>query len=192
MRFKVGDKVKVRKDLKNGYFSIYDLEDYQNDKIFTIESERKYKLSGYVYKLLEDNKINYDFRGDMLIPAEEEIILKAIKNEQGFYEIRMPKEIKVYSYGRNRGGYEYINCIKKVEILDDIEKEYLRAVIKPFRDRVKNIEKAEDCIRNEFITLNIKSINGFDERIALPYFKRGTMYKNMITDKKYSLEELGL
>ena len=185
MKFKVGDKVKVKKDLKNGYCGIDNLEDYQNDKVFTIEQG-----IGNVHKLLED-KAGYYFIEEMLIPAEEEIILKAIKNEQGYYEIKLPKEIKIYSYGGN-GDYDYIKCIKKEEILDDIEKEYLRAVIRPFRDRVKNIEKAEDCIRNEFITLNIKSINGFDERIALPYFKKNTMYKGMELEKRYTLEELGL
>lgn len=117
---------------------------------------------------------------------KEEIILKAIKNEQGFYEIRMPKEIKVYSYGRNRGGYEYINCIKKEEILDDIEKEYLSNVIKPFRDKVKYIKKNHSNI-GEYITICV-----FGEFVNFPYFKKGTMYKNMEIDKKYSLEELGL
>lgn len=122
----------------------------------------------------------------------KEIILKGVKNEQGFYEIRMPKEIKVYSYGRNRGGYEYINCIKKEEILDEKEKEYLRAVIKPFRDRVKYIIKIKGCMENEYIAIYIKSINEDSERVALPYFEKNTMYKGMEVSEKYSLEELGL
>lgn len=180
MKFAIGDKVKVRKDLKNGYCGIDNLEDYQNDKVFTIEQG-----IGNVHKLLED-KAGYYFIEEMLMPAEEEIILKAIKNEQGFYEIRMPKEIKVYSYGRNRGGYEYINCIKKVEILDKQEKEYLRAVIKPFRDKVKYIGK-NFSNGSEYISINV---NG--EFVIFPYFKKGTMYKGMEQNKEYTLEELGL
>ena len=81
MKFKVGDKVKVRKDLRNGYFGIENLEDYQNDKIFTIKSGREYKFYGYLYELLED-KIYYDFKEDMLIPVEDglqERINKAIE-----------------------------------------------------------------------------------------------------------------
>ena len=153
--------------------------------MITIKSEREHKLSGYVYKLLEDNKINYDFREDMLIPAEEEIILKAIKNEQGFYDIRMPKGIRFYSYGGN-GDYDYIKCIKKEEILDDIEKEYLSAVIKPFRDRVKYIQKKHNNVC-EYITICV-----IGESVSFPYFKKGTMYKNMKINKKYSLVELEL
>ena len=79
---------------------------------------------------------------------------------------------------------------EKEEILDEIEKEYLSAVIKPFRDRVKSIKKSR--MENEFITIHIKSINGGDERIPLPYFKKGTMYKGMEKHKEYTLEELGL
>ena len=79
MKFVIGDKVKVRKDLKNGHCGIDNLEDYQNDKVFTIEQG-----IGNVHKLLED-KAGYYFIEEMLMPAEEEIILKAIKNKQGFY-----------------------------------------------------------------------------------------------------------
>ena len=71
MKFKVGDKVKVRKDLKNGYYCIVNLEDYQNDKVFTIKREFEDFEKANVYTLLED-KIKYHFREEMLIPAEEE------------------------------------------------------------------------------------------------------------------------
>lgn len=77
-------------------------------------------------------------------------------------------------------------CIKKEEILDDIEKEYLRAVIRPFRDRVKYIGK-NFSNGSEYISINV---NG--EWVIFPYFKKGTMYKGMEINKKYSLEELGL
>lgn len=185
MKFKAGDKVKVRKDLKNGYYGIDDLKDYQNDKVFTIETISSIGgESKYCYTLLEDEE-GYFFREEMLIPANEEIILKAIKNEQGFYEIRIPKEIRIYSYGGN-GEYDYIKCIKKEEILDEKEKEYLRAVIRPFRDRVKYIKK-NTYYEKEFIDIGVNK-----ERIGLPCFKKGKMYKNMKIDKKYSLKELGL
>ena len=185
MKFKIGDKVKVKKDLKNGYCGIHNLEDYQNDKVFTIETISIGEKSKYCYTLLEDEK-EYFFREDMVIPANEEIILKAIKNEQGFYEIRMPKEIIVFSYGRTIEGYVYIDCIKKEEILDDIEKEYLRAVIKPFIDRVKYIKK-HTRHEKEYIDIGMEG-----ETILFPYFNKNTMYKGMEQNKEYTLEELGL
>lgn len=184
MKFKIGDKVKVRQDLENGYYCIGNLEDYQNDKVFTI-SEGEHKLSEYVYKLLED-KINYEFREDMLIPANEEIILKGVKNEQGFYEIRIPKNLLFVGSHTELGIIRIMEFKEKEEILDDIEKEYLRAVIKPFRDEVEYIKK-NLCGNQEYIEI---VING--EWLNFPYFKKGKMYKNMEFDKKYSLEELGL
>lgn len=75
---------------------------------------------------------------------------------------------------------------EKREILDEKEKEYLRAVIKPFRDRVKCIQKSYNNFY-EYITICL-----IGERVPLPYFKKGTMYKGMEKNKEYTLEELGL
>ena len=80
------------------------------------------------------------------------------------------------------------------EILDDAEKEYLSAVIKPFKHRIKNIIKighTQDVF--EYISLKIKSIQDIDEEAVLfPYFRVGTMYKGMKANKEYTLKELGL
>lgn len=77
-------------------------------------------------------------------------------------------------------------------ILDDVEKEYLSAVIKPFRDKVISIAKFyEESIDNNFIEIEVNQ-SYCNEYIDLPYFKKGTMYKGMILDKGYTLEELGL
>lgn len=78
-------------------------------------------------------------------------------------------------------------------ILDGAEKRYLSAVIKPFRSRVKWIRKyylscqefIQICVFNGDETLNWMT---FD----LPYFKRGTMYQGMETDKRYTIQQLGL
>ena len=84
----------------------------------------------------------------------------------------------------------------KEDILDEEEKKYLSAVIKPFRDRVVYIHKVKAGECNQFISIKVKRYD-YDEEdsneyIDLPYFKEDTMYKNMETDKKYTLEELGL
>lgn len=76
-------------------------------------------------------------------------------------------------------------CIEE-EILDEKEKEYLRAVIKPFRDGVKYIKK-NTYYEKEFIDIGVNK-----ERIGLPCFKKNTMYKGMEKYKEYTLEELGL
>ena len=83
--------------------------------------------------------------------------------------------------------------IIKVEqpILDDVEKEYLSAVIKPFRNKVYAIAKYDDGVDNYYIQIMIKQ-NVYFEYIDLPYFKKGTMYKGMELKKEYTLEELGI
>lgn len=83
-------------------------------------------------------------------------------------------------------GYETVFEREK-EILDETEKEYLKAVIRPFRDKVKGITK-EECKNKQYIAIDIKD----DSSIDLPVFEKDTMYKNMKTGYMYSLEELGL
>ena len=76
----------------------------------------------------------------------------------------------------------------KPPILDDVEKAYLSAVIKPFRDRVKYITKYIYPAKEEYLLIVI--YNG--ERMSFPTFKKETMYKGMKVYEEYTLEELGL
>lgn len=78
-------------------------------------------------------------------------------------------------------------------ILDDVEKEYLSAVIKPFRKHIINIRKTE-YYKYEFIEIVIyRTDEGAScEVFSFPYFKKDKMYKGMEISKEYTLEELGL
>lgn len=77
----------------------------------------------------------------------------------------------------------------KGPVLDNAEKKYLSAAIKPFRKMIAYIVKAQDfddgkqCIR---IILQ----NG--DGMHFPYLDDDAMYKGMEVNKEYSLEELGL
>lgn len=75
--------------------------------------------------------------------------------------------------------------IVEKEILDEEEKKYLSAVIRPFKDRVEFISK--NRFKREYIAIKVEG-----EIITLPYFKANTMYKGMELCKKYILKELGL
>ena len=78
---------------------------------------------------------------------------------------------------------------RKEPILDDVEKEYLTAVIKPFRSRIKHIVKLEtDNCSRQYVFI---SLHG-NECIAFPYFKANTMYTGMDIWHNYTLEDLGL
>lgn len=89
--------------------------------------------------------------------------------------------------------------IEDKDVLDEIEKKYLKSIIKPFKDRVEYIEKkiSTDCIDNAFyyITIAIKSVvnDNIMEITSLPYFKsESKMYEGMNLNKEYTLKELGL
>lgn len=77
------------------------------------------------------------------------------------------------------------------QILDKEEKEYLSAVIKPFRKRVDYIAKW--CCDSAPLDKTFITVRFIDtDTITLPYFNKNTMYKGMELNKKYSLKELGL
>lgn len=79
-----------------------------------------------------------------------------------------------------------LEIIVHPQVLDDAEKRYLSAVIRPFWGRVECIIKTTiGCEEHILIQLN-------GDLATLPRFKKGTMYKGMDADKWYSLEELGL
>lgn len=75
----------------------------------------------------------------------------------------------------------------KGPILNEKEKEYLKAVIKPFRDRIVYIMKGE--LGQEYILVCLGKDGG---TMSLPGFTPGTMYKGMKMGRHYILEELGL
>lgn len=85
-----------------------------------------------------------------------------------------------------------------VPLLTPKEKEYLSSVIYPFKDRVMYIIKHCGVVGvSEDISIEVKADRDlskyvFSDAIFLPDFKVGTMYKSLITGKKYTIEELGL
>ncbi len=87
------------------------------------------------------------------------------------------------------------------DILDEEEKEYLSAVLKPFKNKVISIKKliydtifvGSDYHPTYSINIQVKNkFSGFGiQNIQLPFFQND-MYKGMEVDKEYTLEELGL
>lgn len=140
------------------------------------------------------------------------ILRSAFLNEGGIWAISLDKDAlwtmgkmkendRIIVYGLNGGkeiysltyeDYRDISAKHNKEItpiIDDVEKEYLSAVIKPFKDKVKCItkekcgDKCKDCIQ---IVLDD------NERALLPCFNSGAMYRRMEYGREYTLEELGL
>lgn len=80
----------------------------------------------------------------------------------------------------------------KKPILDEKEKEYLSAVIKPFRNRIIHIVK-RNAVIYEYIVIRFWEIGSKNiTNMYFPVFRKDTMYTGMEINKEYSLEDLNL
>lgn len=207
-KFKIGDRVKSI--LKNEYHGVRygDIGKVQEDscvpyvrwdrigeivafneenliKFYTYEDLKKAPIgikitfqNGYLIKFDKErvygviNGIYYNGNIDYIIlflkgKVTDERFGKIIKIEEPIYQT-------VYEH--------------KEEILDEAEKRYLKAVIRPFRARMKYIMKEDiNYATKEYIRIDLGR-----EMINLPKFDSGSMYKGMKLNKGYTLEELGL
>ncbi len=85
---------------------------------------------------------------------------------------------------------KWLDMEHKEPILDDAEKRYLSAVIRPFRNKIYTIAKwRSNSGDSEWLSFIGEVKFG---TFYLPSFKAGTMYKGMKLYRKYTLEELGL
>lgn len=73
------------------------------------------------------------------------------------------------------------------DILDKEEKEYLSAVIKPFRHRIEYIRKFKS---GSALCISIKMID--NDFMYFPNYVNTIMYKGLVLDRRYTLKELGL
>lgn len=216
MKFKIGDKVKLNKNIKDFRYgragvsyeeigTIIRINKYRNTVDFPSHASwdgtvEELVLAKYTYEDLKKSpigtKITFE-NGLVLVKVRERDArcdeftngvanrntndLKNLKDSwlEGYFgkiiKIEEPEYKTVYEY--------------KPEILDETEKRYLRGVIRPFREKVRDIEIIQDkSMSREFITIRFKD----DGDLDFPYFQINTMYKGMEKDKKYTLEELGL
>lgn len=102
-------------------------------------------------------------------------------------------------YGMDNSLYDgdYQNVIKWLNeehpILDDVKKRYLGNLLRPLNTEKTFIRKRDTADGLEYIAICcLGRPDGCLESFCLPPFEIGTMYKGMETDKRYTLEELGL
>lgn len=167
IKFKVGDKIR----------GISDEYNITNKDMYLGEVK---KVEEYCIKILVLKHKNLNVIGETYYAFNPEGNFEIVKNKNKKFFKKLPNDFTGTLEVEN--GY-----IVEKEILDDVEKEYLSAVIKPFKDKVKYIRKY-DCPIGEFIEIGISN----DAAITFPNFKKGTMYKGMELNREYSLEELGL
>lgn len=101
------------------------------------------------------------------------------------------KIVKEYACTNEAGIKKFLEWLEEEyvpEILTEREKAYLSVVIKPFREKVEYVYKI--CLeidKREYLEISLE--NGV---ISFPCFEKGTMYRGMELNKRYTLEELGL
>lgn len=161
MELKVGDKVKLNKNVKEFYYGIGGVGYDEIGKVIRIDG------NDIIVTFLSF----YGWRG-----LKHELVLV---NRKKFFK-NLPNDFTGIIEVEN--GY-----IVDKKILDEEEKEYLSNVIRPFRDKVGCIAK-KIFGGKEYIKLTIKN----DCDIDFPSFEKGTMYKEMETNKEYTLKELEL
>ena len=162
MKLKVGDKVKLNKNIKEFTFGTGGVDYDEIGKI------TRFNICG-------DIVVDFPtYRG--WLGLEKELVLV---DKKKFFK-KLPNDFTGTIEVEN--GY-----ILEKEILDEEEKEYLTNVIKPFRNKVEYIIK-RIFRKEEYIKIVIKN----DCDMYFPSFKKGTMYKGMEEEKEYTLEELGL
>lgn len=135
------------------------------------------------------NKDKYNLAHLHIVERAEETILGS---NITYVEIKYDgKIVKEYAYTNAAGIKKFLEWLEeeyKPSILDDVEKAYLSAVIKPFREKVEYIQKCFDLGSKAYIYIYVKKCGS----MIFPTFRKGTMYKGMEVNKKYTLEELGL
>ena len=214
MKFKVGDRVKVRKDLKKYTFyggnRVNEEMFMHRGQILTIRA-----IDGKSYLMEEDNwywtdemfedreEYNYeDLKKSLIgtkITFENGEVL--VKDDDGNYdnakhwreELDLKKlEDKFMKLGKiiKIEEPEYKTVYEsKVEILDEAEKRYLRNFITPFKNSIETIRRLySPTKKKDYIQIRYRD----DRPTNFPYFESNTMYKGMELNKNYTLEELGL
>jgi hypothetical protein len=191
MKFKVGDKVK---GISNEYL-ITNKDMYLGEIIDISTNTVKIKILEHKNSFCVGNEydaINPDGRFEIV----ENLTISQLQSEIDKLSNKVQEEYSNVISNRDKVNYlkkqlkqlkEENKKEKNKPILDDEEKEYLNAVIRPFKNRISNIVKKNFDSEKSYIVIHINS-----ESFYFPYFKKGTMYEGMEADKQYTLKELGL
>ena len=214
--FKVGDRVRVKKDIivdkfYNGWKFNKDMVEFKG-RILTIDKKRyskefyiKEDSHMFIWTIGMLEKVEYTYEdlvkspiGTKVFFENNNVLLKI--NENNYEDEEFFRNNKNLKRLKDNIGSCLLGKIIKIEeptyktvyetkeILDEVEKRYLRGVIRPFRDRVKAISLITSGGKDYcYINIEFK-----DENIYLPNFEINTMYKGMKPEKEYGLEELGI
>ena len=216
-KFKVGDKVKLNKLIGNFKYGRGGVNFKAIGKIIGITENNEYYVDFPICgcwhgreKELVLVKAKYTYEDLKKSPVGTKI---TFENGKVFFRVKEKEGIDDFTDDTNKIVYDLKTFkdnwsdgvhgkIIKIEeptyktvyeaekkILDEEEKKYLSAVIRPFKNRIKTITKRKRVIGGKsYIRIYLKN----DDTSCLPDFDTNTMYKGMKEDKEYTLKELGL
>ena len=207
MKFKVGDKVRVIKCSIDG-------ERCKNfNKISTITKIGEHLCYPYMLKdireafkeneleLVDKQFTKSDLKdGDIVTKRNGE---KRTLVGKYLHDVKRASPLTYYTEDlKDSGGLKEHDIIKverpvkyeivferEEEILDETEKRYLANVIRPFRKRIQFIQKKKEITE---INPYIRIVCEDNDKLVFPYITDNSMYKGMESNRKYTLEELGL
>ena len=204
MKFRVGERVKFVKS------TIYHTDNVKIGEIYKI-----IKIAGHDVRYQAENKewfkeeelekVDYSYEDLKKSPIGSKITFEngavLVKDEKNFFEnVFSCRDIA--NLCNLKDNYSDLGKIIKIEeptyttvyeakpeILNEVEKRYLKNFITPFKESVETIRKLYSPVKDkEYIQIRYKD----DRPTCLPYFKKNTMYKDMKKNRNYTLEELGL
>ena len=205
MKFKVGDRVKFVKSIEihsnkvklGGIYKIKHVNSSAFCTPYRVENGEWFGeeelLKEYTYEDLKKSpigtKITFE-NGEVLVKDDD----GNYSNKKRWRDDSDLKELKdrVNTLGKiikiEEPTYQTV-YESKVEILDEVEKRYLRGFIRPFRKDIETIRRLYSQTKEkDYIQIRYKD----DRPTNFPYFESNTMYKCMELNKNYTLEELGL
>ena len=196
MKFKAGDEVKVIARIHGHHFNIGEIV-----KIIRVKNGFYVCMSSKngIWGLNDDEFVEVKFtksdlkHGDKCTLKNGQVVFVDKSSTYGFDSI--DKQLRFFndnaSIVKVERPVKYETVFeRKEEILDKTEKEYLANVIRPFRHKIKTIEKTTQIGDSSLCYLNILLEN--NDMANLPNFKKNSMYKGMEVNKEYTLKELGL
>lgn len=204
MKFKVGDKVKVIAKKHGHGFNIgeivkieeisdrdYKCSSLEKNELWWMEEDEFTKVK-FIKSDLKDGDIVTYRNGLKKIVSGDKLCgndlfaplryytedLKDVDGEEEYDIVKVERPVK----------YETV-FERKEEVLDETEKKYLTEVIRPFRKRIQFIQKREEIMEiNPYLRIVFED----NDKLVFPYITDNSMYKGMESNRKYTLEELGL
>lgn len=81
----------------------------------------------------------------------------------------------------------------RLDVLDDVEKEYMKSALAPFKNRITGVKKMSITNGNRIVVHVVDERTGEIDALVFPWFSRhSNMYVGMKEDMEYTLKELGI